>query len=76
MVARQQMVFRMAPGRAFLISVCFVGLVGSVDELTQYFIPGRTGLALDVLLDLSGSIIAFLWLWKKSKTLSRLFDWR
>ena len=47
-------------GRRWLASAAFVTLVGGLDELNQTLVPGRSGLALDVCIDLAGFVAASL----------------
>lgn len=75
LVVCQQQYFRVNSARSFLISIIFVGLVAITDEYTQHFIPGRTGMAMDVFLDLAGSSIALIWLGIKGKTERTIIDW-
>lgn len=61
-VTAQQICYKIDLTRAFLLGLFFVGIVGSVDELLQHFNPGRSGMVLDVFLDMSGSLISLVWL--------------
>jgi VanZ family protein len=45
-------------------SVGFAGLYGLFDEYHQTFTPLRSGMKFDVLIDLTGAIIAAILIWK------------
>lgn len=49
-----------APGRPVLASSVILIGVAAIDEINQSFNPSRTGSAVDVLLDLSGGLVAIL----------------
>lgn len=57
--------------RSVLLGVVCCFLVASGDEIHQTFVPGRTGLFSDVLLDTAGGIVAcvlvWLFLWNKQR---------
>jgi VanZ family protein len=48
------------PIRAILLSLAMTCLVGVLDEVRQSLYPSRTGKSSDVLLDMSGALIAAL----------------
>ena len=52
---------------AWVMAICCTAVIASIDELHQTWIPSRTGLAQDVLLDTLGALtlcglVALLWL--------------
>jgi VanZ family protein len=49
--------------RKYLCSILFVLAIAAVDELNQSFSASRTGAGADVLLDLSGGILAMALTW-------------
>ena len=57
----------------FQMAICCTALVASADELHQTFLPDRTGLMQDVLLDTTGALVlsaAFLLFWTRKGQLS------
>ena len=48
------------------MAICCTAMIASLDEVHQCYIPDRTGLVTDVLLDTSGAValcLAFVFLW-------------
>lgn len=57
-------------------SVMFSGAYGLFDEFHQTFTPLRSGMLLDVLIDISGAIIAAILIWKfYAKMPTKLKSW-
>ncbi len=57
--------------REAAIAVGIVFLYASTDEIHQIFVPTRTPLFSDVLIDTSGAVLGMIVLW----SLGRLFNW-
>lgn len=55
----------------FLVPVAIAIMVAAVDEFHQSFVPSRTSSGLDVLLDVSGGVVAAILCWLFSKRLTR-----
>lgn len=65
-IVEQQLHYRLDPARAFFLAFLFLGLLAGADELLQSFNPGRSGMFLDVILDMCGSSLALIrLLWSK-----------
>ncbi len=47
-------------GRSTLIPVAVAGLIGLMDEVMQYYHPGRSADFRDIIADLSGALLAML----------------
>jgi len=58
------------------ISLSFVILYSLSDEFHQRFVPGRNGRIEDSLVDITGALLGFLFIWKFSRILpQKLKDW-
>jgi VanZ family protein len=64
---RHQQLFPLFSRRAFLFTVLFTAVYGALDELHQYFVPGRDSDPVDWIADVAGSIVlvAAIWMWQK-----------
>ncbi|RJX24822.1 MAG: hypothetical protein C4554_08095 [Dethiobacter sp.] len=62
LLIQQQLLYKRDAARAFALALVIVLAVAVVDEGMQYFSTGRSGMFLDVLLDISGTIPVLLWL--------------
>jgi VanZ family protein len=62
-------------GWAFLLSALFLSLFALLDELHQYFVPGRYSDVYDLIGDILGALVvlAYLWIWppRAKKTASQ-----
>ncbi|MCQ2535959.1 MAG: VanZ family protein [Lachnospiraceae bacterium] len=43
----------------YIGGLCFGVLIGAIDETIQLFVPGRSGMFTDVLIDFSGFVVGF-----------------
>ena len=66
---------RIARGRAFLLSALFLSLFALLDELHQYFVPGRYSDVYDLIGDILGALVVLAYLWMRpqraKKTMSQ-----
>ncbi len=62
LLIQQQLLYKRDAARAFALALAIVLAVAMVDEGMQFFSAGRSGMFLDVLLDLYGTIPVLLWL--------------
>jgi VanZ family protein len=62
-------------GQAFLLSALFLFLFALLDELHQYFVPGRYSDVYDLIGDILGALVVLAYLWMRppraKKTLSQ-----
>jgi VanZ family protein len=63
-------------GWAFLLSALFLSLFAFLDELHQYFVPGRYSDVYDLIGDILGALVVLAYLWMRptgaKKTVSQL----
>lgn len=55
--------YRISILKKFIISMFIALLYASADEIHQTFIPGRAGMAIDVVLDFCGALFGALFVW-------------
>ena len=58
--------------KAFIISIVFVILYASTDEIHQLFIPGRAGMVRDVIIDSCGGLLGSVCVFYVSKFIEHL----
>jgi len=67
---------RITRSRAFLLSALFLSLFALLDELHQYFVPGRYSDVYDLIGDILGALVVLAYLWMRppraKKTVSQL----
>lgn len=51
-------------GWAFLLSALFLSLFALLDELHQYFVPGRYSDVYDLIGDILGALVVLVYLWR------------
>ncbi len=58
-------------GRAFLLSALFLSLFALLDELHQYFVPGRYSDVYDLIGDILGALVVLAYLWMRPRRAKR-----
>ncbi len=64
---RHQQRFPLLSQRAFVFTILFTAVYGALDELHQYFVPGRDSDPVDWIADVAGSVVlvAVIWMWQR-----------